>query len=151
MRRQEKEITNREEIDDIIRGARVCRLGLADGNQPYVVPMNFGYAPPYLFFHCAQEGRKLEILKKNAKVCFEFDHLEKLNKHAQACEWGASYTSVIGEGQAGLLSDPEQKRSALACIMAQYSSRAFEFPDDALARTAVIRVEIKTVSGKRAS
>lgn len=150
MRRKEKEITDRTAIDAFIRENRVCRLGLAEGNQPYVVPLNFGYQPPYLYFHSATEGRKLDILRKNPRVCFEFDEMVKLKKNNQACEWGAEFKSVIGEGSAELLTDPDEKRQGLDCIMAQYSGRKFEYPDETLEKTAVIRVTIDAVSAKAA-
>lgn len=149
MRRGDKEITEQKEIDRIIRDARVCRLAMADGDQPYVLPLNFGYDYPFLYFHSALEGRKLTVLKENPKVCFLFDRLEKLNKDKSACEWGADFVSVIGEGRAAFLEDNGDKRTALASIMAQYSDREFEFSDENLDRTAVIRVEISKITGKK--
>ena len=149
MRRAEKEITDRAEIDEIIHAARVCRLGLADNDQPYVVPLHFGYDYPYLYFHSATAGRKLAVLDKNPKVCFEFDHLEKLMKNKVACEWSAAFVSVIGEGVAERVEDFDEKQKAIACIMAQYSSRTFEFPQENLERTSVIRVKVSQMTGKR--
>ena len=64
MRRKEKEITTRAVIDAIIRQARVCRLALSEDNQPYVVPLCFGYENDTLYFHCAPKGRKLDIIMK---------------------------------------------------------------------------------------
>lgn len=150
MRRKEKEITDRATLDEIIKESRVCRLGLTDGDQPYIVPLNFGYQAPYLYFHCATEGRKLDLIKQNPKVCFEFDELIRLKKDRNACEWGAEYRSIIGEGVAEIVNDDEEKRKGLARIMAQYSGREFEFPSDALERTCVIRVTIREMTGKAA-
>lgn len=149
MRRKEKQITDPARIDAFIKSARVCRLGLSDNGQPYVVPLHFGYEPPFLYFHSADQGRKLSILAVNPKVCFEFDELEKINKSATACEWGSAFTSIIGEGEARLLDTPEEKLKGLTCIMAQYSSRQFEFDPETLARTAVIEVEILKMTAKR--
>ena len=149
MRRAEKEIKDRKEIDDIIRQSRVCRLAMTEGDQPYVLPLNFGYDGTCLYFHCADQGRKLEILRKNPKVCFVFDHLEKIKKNAQACEWGAAFASVIGEGVARILEPSEEKIKGLSAVMAQYSGRSFEFSPEALERTAVIRVTISNLTGKR--
>jgi nitroimidazol reductase NimA-like FMN-containing flavoprotein (pyridoxamine 5'-phosphate oxidase superfamily) len=64
MRRHEREITDKKEIEAIIRKALVCRLAMVDGDKPYVVPLCFGYADHTLFFHSAGEGKKLEIIKK---------------------------------------------------------------------------------------
>ena len=149
MRRKEKQITDLDQIDGIIKQAKVCRLGLSDNGQPYVVPLHFGYDNPFLYFHGADTGRKLDILAANTRVCFEFDELEKINKRASACNWGASYTSIIGEGTARILVDPEEKINGLNCIMAQYSSRTFKFESQDLAETAVIEVKISRMTGKR--
>ena len=149
MRRKEKQIRDQSEVDTIIKESRVCRLAMVDGNKPYVVPLNFGYEFPYLYFHSAGEGRKLDVIRKNSQVCFEFDHLEKLIKDTDACEWGAAFKSVIGEGEAVLVTDLETKEKAMHCIMAQYSSRSFEFPKESLERTAVIQVKISEMIGKK--
>ncbi len=149
MRRAEKQITDQNEIDEVIRQSKVCRLAMTDGDQPYVLPVNFGYAPPYLYFHSAAQGRKLDILRANPKVAFVFDHLEKIKKHAQACEWGAAFVSVIGEGTAKILSSPEEKTAGLNAIMAQYSGRSFEFDPKTLERTAVIQITISNITGKK--
>lgn len=148
MRRKEKQITDQNQIDGIIKQARVCRLGLSDNGRPYVVPLHFGYDHPFLYFHGADTGRKLDILAANSQVCFEFDELIKINKHASACNWGTSYTSIIGEGTARILVDPEEKIKGLNCIMAQYSSRTHEFDPQDLAETAVIEVKILEMTAK---
>ncbi|NWH05240.1 pyridoxamine 5'-phosphate oxidase family protein [Desulfobacter latus] len=149
MRRKEKQITDQDQIEGIIKQAKVCRLGLSDNGQPYVVPLHFGYDSPFLYFHGSDKGRKLDILAANDRVCFEFDDLEKIKKHASACNWGAFYTSIIGEGTARILVDPEEKINGLNCIMAQYSSRTFEFGTQDLAETAVIEVKISSMTAKR--
>ena len=150
MRRSQREITNRTEIDAIIRHSQVCRLGLTDGDEPYVVPLSFGYDGEALYFHCAREGRKLNILRRNNRVCFEFDIVEGIIKNTQACGWGVRYRSVIGVGTAQLIEAPEDKLRSLDFIMRQYSEDAtFTFPDDAVSRTTIIKVIIESVSGKQ--
>ncbi|WP_022668084.1 pyridoxamine 5'-phosphate oxidase family protein [Desulfospira joergensenii] len=148
MRRREKEIKEGSAIEEIITSSRVFRLAMVDGNRPYVIPLNFGYREGSLYFHSATEGRKIDLLQKNPRVCFEFDILEKLNKNSEACKWGAEFKSVIGEGKAVILDKPEEKRKGLAAIMAQYSNRTFEFSHENLEKTAVIRIDIEKMTGK---
>ena len=150
MRRKEKEIVEKNEIEAVIAAAKVCRLAMADNGQPYIVPLSFGYADDELYFHSAMEGKKLDILKKNNRVCFEFDIDTEIKIGKTACQWGMKFRSVIGFGQAYFIEDPESKRSALDTIMGQYSNDAFEFPDETVAKTVVIRVEIESMTGKRA-
>ena len=149
MRRQEKQIKDQAEVDAVIKGSRVCRLAMVDGNKPYLVPLNFGYAFPYLYFHSASEGRKLDVIRKNPNVCFEFDEVTKIMKNKEACEWGMAFKSVIGEGLAVLVDDLKEKSHGLGLVMAQYSNRSFEFPKESLGKTAVIKVTITSITGKQ--
>ncbi len=149
MRRTEREIRDRAVIDDIIRRCPVCRLGLVDGVEPYIVPLSFGYDGQAFYFHCAPQGRKLELIRRQPRVCFELDIMEGLNRAEQACHWGVRYQSVMGTGTACIVEDAEGKRQALAAVMAHYAEAAFSFPDAAVARTAAIRVTIETITGKQ--
>ena len=148
MRRRDREVTDRAEIDDIIRRCQVCRIGMVDEGEPYVIPMSFGYDGESVYLHSAPEGRKLEVLRKSPRVCVELDILNEVVTSDQACEWGMAYESVIAMGEAEILEDAEEKNRGLACVMAQYTEGDWAFPDDAVSRTVVIRVCIDSISGK---
>jgi len=144
-----KRITQDQDvIESIIRRAQVCRIGLCDDGQPYVVPVCFGYQGDTLYFHCAKKGRKIEVLKRNDAVCFEFDVDCELVTAEQACEWSVKYRSVIGFGRASFVEDAEEKKVALDAIMRQYSDKPYEYPEDMLERTRVVRVKIENVTAK---
>jgi uncharacterized protein len=150
MRREDREIRDQAEVLAIMQEALVCRLGFADSGTPYVVPMNFGLGEGCIYLHCAGEGRKLDIIRKNNKVCFEMDLLREIKQASTACGCGARYESVIGFGRAVLVKDLDEKRAALDRIMEHYGGRApFSYADDILAKTEVIRIDIESVTGKR--
>ena len=149
MRREDKQITEPSFIDSILNNAVVCRLGLCDGDRPYVVPLCFGYEDNALFFHCSGQGKKLDILKKNNNVCFEVDIDFKIIKADKACSWGTKYKSVIGFGKAEFIENVELKRKALDIIMRQYSEGIFEYSADAVKNIVVIKVEIESMTGKQ--
>ena len=149
MRRKEKEIKDTKEIEKILEEASVCRLAMVDGDKPYIVPMNFGYRDGILFFHSAKQGRKIDLIKKNPNVCFEVDQLIRFKKAKMACEWGLEYKSVIGSGRALLLDNIEEKIKSLHIIMSQYSQRTFEYPDEMLEKTLVIKIVIDRMTGKQ--
>ena len=150
MRRKEKEITDKKEIQAIIRKSQICRLGLADDGVPYIVPLCFGYRDNTLYFHSAREGRKIEMLKLNPQVCFEFDVDTQIHDGETACGWGMNYRSVIGYGTASLIDDPADKRKALDIIMRQYAEEGeFTYSDKILEKTLVIKVEIRSMAGKK--
>ena len=149
MQRKEKEITDKSEIESIIRKAQVCRLGLSDEGLAYIVPLCFGYDGKHLYFHSAMKGRKIEILKRNNQVCFELDIDTQINSGKNACDWGMKYRSVIGYGTAGFIQEPSEKRQALDIIMGQYANGAFEYSDKALKKTLIIKVNISHMTGKK--
>jgi nitroimidazol reductase NimA-like FMN-containing flavoprotein (pyridoxamine 5'-phosphate oxidase superfamily) len=148
MRRKEKEIKDKAEIEQILNRAFVCRLGLCDNGRPYVVPLCFGYKDNALYFHCAAEGKKLDILRENNNVCFEVDMDCQIIEAEQACSFGVKYKSVIGFGRALLIEDPELKRRGLDVIMQRFSKGPFEYPQRNLEKTMVVKVEIDSMTGK---
>lgn len=148
MRRKDKEICNLPAIEDIVRKSLVCRLGLAEENQPYVVPLSFGFKDNTLYFHSAPEGKKIQILRKNSKVCFEFDVEHEIVADEEACKWGMRYRSVIGFGKASIVEDMREKKEGLDAIMEHYSGRSYDYPEAALNNTLVIKVEIESMTGK---
>jgi nitroimidazol reductase NimA-like FMN-containing flavoprotein (pyridoxamine 5'-phosphate oxidase superfamily) len=151
MRRSDKEITSRSEVDAIIRGSDVCRLAFAVKDEPYIVPVSFGYDGHSLYFHTAEVGKKIDCIAANNRVCFELERDVRLVSHAEkACKWSFSFESVIGYGTVHELHSPEEKAKGLDHIMAHYSGREWQYDPAVLASTRVWRVSILTVSGKRA-
>lgn len=148
MRRQDREITDRNAIDGIIARCKVCRIALCENGQPYVLPLNFGYDGKHLYFHSSYNGKKVEIINQNNCVAFEFDILHEIITAEKPCEWGAKYESVVGTGIAELVDSHQEKAKALACILCQYGGSFNEFKDSALSSVAIIRVTIVSISGK---
>ena len=151
MRRSEKEITDQSAIEAIINASLVCRLALSDGDQPYIVPLSFGYQDRTLYFHSALEGKKIDTIKINNRICFEFDLNTKIIEAEKACKLGIKYQSVIGFGKAVFVEDIEEKQKALNIIISHYSDRNFQFPDKAIKKTAIIKIKIESMTGKQSS
>lgn len=149
MRKKEQEITDRSEIDSIIRRSKICRLGLCDVDKPYIIPVNFGYINNTLFVHSATEGKKIDIIRNNPNVCFEFDLEPELLEADKACNWSIKYKSVIGFGKAYLIEDQEEKIHGLNVLMSQYSNKSFNFSKEPVSKTAIIRIEIESMTGKQ--
>ena len=149
MRRKDREITDRNAIDGIIARCKVCRIALCENGQPYVLPISYGYDGKYLYFHSADDGKKIKIIHQNNRIGFEFDILNEIITAENPCEWGANYESVIGTGIAEFIESHQEKAKALACILRQYGGSFNEFKDSALSSVAVIRVTIVSISGKQ--
>jgi len=153
MRRNDREISGIKEVEEIIRKADVCRIAFANDNVPYIVTMNFGYAnhpDQNLFFHCANEGRKLEMIRRNNYVCFEIDIDHKLFKGKKGCDWGMKYSSIIGYGNISIIREKEEKIKGLNCIMAHYGGEGeYLYDENVLEQTTILRLEIREMTGKK--
>jgi hypothetical protein len=148
MRRAEWAVRDRQAIDEIIRRAQVLRLGLCAQGEPYIVPVCFGYDGQRVYVHSATEGRKLDILQRNPRVCFEIDLDAEVMPAETPCGWGMRYRSVMGVGRAHLAQDEAAKVRGLNAIMAHYGGDREGYKPDALDRVAVIVIEIESLSAK---
>ena len=150
LRRQEKAITDQAELNDIIRRCQVCRLALAVDNEPYLLPVSFGFDGEAIYLHTALEGRKIGFFERNPRVCFGFETDVTLRTHAEeACRWSMNFVSVVGYGRIAELVSEADKARGLNLIMEQYSGRSWEFTPERLASTRVWRIGIEELSGKR--
>ena len=153
MHRKDREITDTNEIEDIIKKAIVCRIALVDNYEPYIVPVNFGYERNTIYFHSALEGRKIEIIKKNNKVCFEMEIDVKLAEEETSCDdvkLGSSYRSVIGVGKAQIMRNDEEKVHGLQVLTNHYLKGEFNFSKSALNSVVVVKIDIQSITGKKA-
>jgi len=153
MRRKDREVTDYSRMLDILRSCDCCRLGLVDNQEAYIVPMNFGIAEeegtPVLYFHTAKEGRKIDLLKKQATATFQADTGHRLLQSDHAGSFSYCYQCVMGKGQVALLSGKEEKIKGLRAIMAHYAPQTdwdFELP--CLDKVYIIRLKVTDWSYK---
>ena len=83
MRRNDREITEFSEMTDVMKRCDVCRLALNDEEgYPYLLPLNFGMEETdgrvTLYFHGAKEGKKYDLIRKDARASFEMDCSHRL-------------------------------------------------------------------------
>jgi uncharacterized protein len=150
MRRTEQEITDVRDLEAVLKRARICRIGLAEDNMPYVVPVCFGYKDDRLYVHSSPKGKKIDMISKNNRVCFEAETDVELVPADDPCDFTITYRSVIGFGRACLVEDRDEKIRALNIIMEHYTNREnYTFPDSIVAVTAVIEIRIERMTGKR--
>ena len=152
MRKQDREVIDIQSIEEIISRSDVCRIALADKNIPYIVTMNFGYSGgdrKCLWFHCANEGRKLDMIRKNNYVCFEMDTDHRIVEGTMACDFTMKYSSIIGYGTISIVKDAGEKKNGLNQIMFHYTGKKeFTYKESALSKTTILRLEISEITGK---
>lgn len=153
MRRQDRRITDPAMICAVLDKCRTLHLGLVEDGRVYIVPLNYGWTEEngryILYAHSAAEGRKIDLIRGGADVGFEMETGVEYFDADTACGWGNRYESIIGEGRATLLSTPEEKRQALAAIMAHYSARKdYTFEDAMVNLVQVIKIDVTALSCK---
>ena len=152
MTRREREITDINEIIKILDESKVLHLGLVDGDEPYVVPMNYGYtlenSKLTLWLHGAKRGRKLDVMRANPKVFFEMECGITPFEGEIACKYGITYASVMGKGIAEIVEDIETKKSALSFLMKTQTGKDFEFEDKMADVVSVIRIDVSEFTAK---
>jgi nitroimidazol reductase NimA-like FMN-containing flavoprotein (pyridoxamine 5'-phosphate oxidase superfamily) len=127
-----------------------------DGPQgpiPYVVPVFFACRDGRLYVHCAREGRKLDLLARNPRVCVEVDEVRGIMPAEKPCAFSSVFRSLIASGTAARVSEPRAKREALDLLMAKYAGRTtgpgFDFSDATLENTVVLEITITEITGKQ--
>ena len=153
MRRQDRRITDPAMICVVLDKCRTLHLGLVEDGRVYIVPLNYGWTEEngryILYAHSAAEGRKIDLIRGGADVGFEMETGVEYFDADTACGWGNRYESIIGEGRATLLETPEEKRQALAAIMAHYSARKdYTFEDAMVNLVQVIQIDVTALSCK---
>ncbi len=137
------------EIEHILNTGKVCRVAFVDENEPYILPLFYGYDGKCLYIHSSRRGKKLEILRKNRRVCFQISADVEIVENKVPCRWYAKYRSVIGWGDASLIEDAEEKREALMRITERYYRDPFpEFSIEELERLVIIKIRIDRITGK---
>ena len=154
MRRKDREITDRNEIVELLGRAKTCRIAFAIDNEPYLVPLSYGYDPAAdaLIVHTAREGKKIDCIEANPRVCFEVEGIVEVKEgDEKACSWGVRFESIIGFGAIAEITDPAEKARACICLAQQQAGRpmAWTFDEKAIAGTRVWRLDIESVTGKR--
>jgi len=149
VRKKDLEIKDKSIIESILNKADVCRIAVSENDIPYIIPVNFGYKDDCLYIHCAPEGKKIEILKKNNHICFEVDIDHEFIESDRPCHFSMKYRSVIGFGEAFIIESSEEKKEALDIIVGHYTGGSHEYPEDIVKYVTVIRVDIDNMTGKQ--
>lgn len=151
--RRELEITDINEIVKILDKSKIVHIGMVDGDEPYVVPMNYGYTIDNgkltLYLHGARKGRKIDIMRANPKIFFEMECDIQPFEGEVACKYGMAYASVMGKGAAYILENVEDKKLGMSAIMKTQTGKDFAFEDKMVSFVNVIKIDISGYTAKR--
>lgn len=152
MRRKDRQIKELPEILKVMEQCDVCRLAFHNEGYPYILPLNFGMEAEgtkiTLYFHGATEGTKYGLIQKDNRVSFEMDCSHRLVTDTQDWNCTMEYESVIGQGKIEIVPE-EEKEKALGILMKHYRKEEFPFNKAILPQTAVMKLTVEAITGKR--
>ena len=152
MTKRERQVTNPQQIMKIMDEGKVLHLGLAVDNEPYVVPMNYGYTNEdgklVIYLHSAVRGKKLDMVQANPKVFFSIDCDRMPFEGRVPCQYGMVYSSIMGRGTATLVEDPEAKMEAMSIFMKSQTGKDFTFNERLVSIVTVIRIDVAEYTAK---
>ena len=143
---------DKELMESIIRECQVCYLGMVDeDSSPYVVPFNFAYSDGFIYLHSAREGRKMDILKRNNRVCVTFStgHELRHTNESVACSYSMKYKSVMAFGHVEFIEDFDRKIAIMNQVMVHYTGKEFTYGAPSIHEVAIYRVVIDKMTGKK--
>lgn len=149
MRRSDKEITDSQLLTELLQQGRELSLAMNDGEQPYVLPLNYGYADGCLYLHCARQGKKLDCLRANPKVGFTISEILRRVTGDAACQWSTRFRSIVGQGTAVIVDDREGIIAGYDVLMRHFGGPVGGYEEKYLNSSLIIRIEIESMVGKQ--
>ena len=152
MTKRERQVTDLRQIREILDKGKVLHLGLSVNDEPYVVPMNYGYRMEEdrltLYLHSAVQGKKLDMIRENPRVFFSIDCDRMPFDGDKPCQYGLVYSSVMGRGTAQIVEDVEEKKQAMSLLMKTQTGKDFTFEDRLVSIVSVIRIDVAEYTAK---
>jgi len=144
-------ITDKKEIEEIIHQCDVCFIGLTERDgSAYVIPMNFGYAEGELILHSGPEGKHINLIGIDNRICVTFCSERKLvYQHPDvACSYSMLSKSVVCKGRVTFIEDLTEKEAAMNLTMKNYTDKTFKYSKPALMNVKIWRVSIEEMTAK---
>ena len=152
MRRHERSVDDLAVQERIIRESFYMSLGMVDGGRSYVVPLNFGYEPGKIYFHCACEGRKMDILRKSGGELPVFALFvgrgSLLDRGKGACGLSARYASVMAEGIAKEMTDDAERLHGMRTILRQVGTPHYDLHSEDMKNICMVCIKVTSLYAK---
>jgi nitroimidazol reductase NimA-like FMN-containing flavoprotein (pyridoxamine 5'-phosphate oxidase superfamily) len=152
------EIKSKEKIIEFLSSQQTGRISSIDENgYPQIIPMNFVFINGVIYMHSHIRGEKLDNIRRNQKVGFEVDKsLEFLPSYfsdpTDASLADTLYISVVIKGNGSIVSDREEKTTALNGLIKKYQPEGGYEPIkpemDVLNEVEVIKIVPESLRGK---
>ena len=152
MRRSRQAMPQEECAAVLERGSHGVLALAGDGDYPYAVPISYVYTNRKLYFHCAKEGHKTDLLRHDSRVCITFVGADEPAFVAPAM-YTTYFQSAVVIGRASEVTEPEEKAEALRALCRKLTPHDLgegleKAIEKSLSVTAVWRVSMDQVTGK---
>ena len=150
VRRKDREITDSDALKTVLKATKYVTIALCMDDEPYLVSLSHGYDEKRncLYFHCADEGKKLVYMKANSKVWGQ-----PVLDYGVTDECDYAYKSVHFKGTMSLIDDLSEKQHAMEVLVRQLSETPEEklakIKPEKLAKTTMGKIDITSMSGKQ--
>ncbi len=151
MRRIEKEISNREELIEILKSGKYTIISLCKENEPYIITLSYGYdeSKHALYFHCAKEGQKIDFIKANPHIC---GTVIEDNGYEDGC--GQAFRSIVFRGKMVIVEAFDEKKKGLDILINHLEKdpipikNKFLKKENTYENLGMLRLDITDISGK---
>lgn len=115
LQKKEKEISDKNEINEILNKYKYATIGFSANDDPYLVTLSYGYdiQNERMYFHCALKGQKIDFITKNPKVCATV--IEDKGYVKDFCDH--KYSSLIIRGLIRVVDELDEKKHGLDILL----------------------------------
>ncbi len=152
IRRKEKAIENREEMIAILESSKYITIAMCQNDVPYLVTLSHGYdrKKDCIYFHCAREGKKVDILSENNIVWGQA--IEDHGYAEGACDH--LYVTTQFKGKVSFVEDVKEKEHALGILINSLEPNPQRVVEEQITEKSVKqvhigRIDIEYLSGKK--
>jgi len=150
MKEQFHPVHSNAECESIIDGTYQGVLSMSAGNEPYALPLNHAFVDGRFYFHCASDGRKLDVLERNPRATYVISkYYGDSAELAKALRCHGDWESVVAHGTARVVAEDRELIAGMKTYMAYYGHGDYEHGEDLLGRTKMIILEVEGMTARR--
>ena len=143
-------LKSRDEMEGLLQAESIGCLGLSTNGTPYVVPLNYSYSGGRILFHCALEGKKIDAIRANPRVCFTVGRQTgEVRDHAGGSLCHVDNDSVICCGTARIIEDLGERAAALNAFNRRFRPDEPDVPMERVKKCWAVEITISEMTGRR--
>ena len=139
-------------VSRLLERAKVAAIATVnEDGTPYVTPIHYVCLEGRIYFHGLGKGQKVENIAARPSVSMTVWEMDSLIIEGETpCNVNTGYESVVISGKATIVEDMVEKEAALKALVGKYVPQMGDrrMPEASVRNTAVVRVDLESVTGK---